>query len=288
MKKSVPYLALLMSLSLIYSCRKDNPITKTGVSYGNGQSMAGSINGSQPWAADSFYSFSNSGLIVIICKNRSDGSQISIQIPSNIASGSYIITSQNSLYRVNFSVFGLNSYLSYGSLNITSNSNNTITGSVSGAFSFVNGNTNSLNLSIDSFKINYQPMATHLSAVINGTIWNALNLKNYTKINTGFGDSVLYINGNQSNSSNNDSIIVTVPLTIIAGTYGLTNPKSSQYSVSYFRSSFGEYDITTGKMTITMNNGTFISGNFQGPLTPNAPNGAAIQLTNGDFFIRYR
>ncbi len=286
MKKPILYLILLTGISFVYSCKKEVP--KTNSVNNNNQSMAGSINGSYAWAADSFYSFSNSGLIVIICKNKSDGSQISIQIPSNIAAGSYITTSQNSEYKVNFLVFGLNSYLSYGSLNISSNTNNTITGSISGQFTFIGGGSNSLNLNIEAFKINYQPIATHLSAIINGTSWNALNFKTYKKINTGFGDSVLYITGSKSISTNNDSIILSVPLTIIAGTYGLSNPRSSQYSVSYFKPSFGEYDISTGKMTITMNNGTFISGNFQGTLTPNAPNGTAIQLTDGDFFIRYR
>ena len=146
MKKTILYLILLTVISLVYSCKKDNPVHKNNSVNNKGQSMAGSINGTEAWAADSIYSFSNSGLIVIICKNKSDGSQLMIQIPSNISKGPHIITSQNSEYEVYFSVYGLNSYLSYGSLNINSDSNNTITGSVSGSFSLVNGNTNLLNL----------------------------------------------------------------------------------------------------------------------------------------------
>lgn len=287
MKKPVLYLILLTGISLVYSCKKDGP-TNNAVS-NNDQSMAGSINGKDAWAADSIYSFSNSGLIVMICKNRSDGSQVMIQIPSNISLGPHIITTQNSPYQVYFSVYGLNSYLSYGNLTINSDSNNTITGSISGSFSLVNGNTNLLNLTIEAFKINYQPIATSLSAIINDTNWSASNFKTYTRINAAFGDSGLFINGSRSNPANNDSIILTVPLSIIAGKYDLSNPQSSIYSVSYFKSSNNTKSyITSGKLTITMNTGTFISGNFQGTLTPDVPNGAAVQLTNGNFFIRYR
>jgi len=288
MKKTILYLILLTVISLVYSCKKDNPVHKNNSVNNKGQSMAGSINGTEAWAADSIYSFSNSGLIVIICKNKSDGSQLMIQIPSNISKGPHIITSQNSEYEVYFSVYGLNSYLSYGSLNINSDSNNTITGSVSGSFSLVNGNTNLLNLTIEAFKINYQPIATSVSAIINDTSWNASNFKTYTRINAAFGDSGLFINGSRSNSANNDSIILTFPLAIVAGKYDLTNPHTSVYGVTYFKSSNTAYYITTGKMTVTMNTGTFISGNFQGTLTQNAPNGAAAQLTDGNFFIKYR
>jgi len=288
MKKPLLYLILFTGISFIYSCKKDGPLNNNN-SVNNNQSMSGSINGKDAWAADSIYSFSNSGLIVIICKNKSDGSQIMIQIPSNISLGSHIITSQNSPYQVYFSVYGLNSYLSYGNLTINSDSNNTITGSISGSFSLVNGNTSLLNLTIEAFRINYQPIATRLSAVINDTNWNASNFKTYTRVNAAFGDSGLFINGSRSNSTNNDSIILTVPLAIQTGTYELSNPHSSQYLVSYFKpSSNTDYFITTGKMTVTMNTGTFISGNFQGTLTPDVPNGAAVQLANGNFFIRYR
>jgi hypothetical protein len=296
MFKKITALFALVLLTSLVSCSSDSD----GDSSVPSGTMSATIDG-QPWQSINGGALANlvdgfDGLALQIVAMKTDQSSVTMQFPiNNLTTGTHVFGADSAGQLSYVSSFtDMTMYTSAegnGSFTVTITDVNTEAGTISGTFS---GTL-------------IEMMGTESIEVTNGTM-NNITLKNtsvysngsmtltknggapFTMIDNPQQGTTLYIL--QSTLNNTISITgssmvandsfgiynITIPIDVTPGTYSLTSDNG--FGAAYGAGNNGEYDVTSGNITIVSHVGNTIVATFnftaQGPNTVNITNG---QLT---------
>ncbi len=261
---------------LLYSCKK-NDSTNTPKVANNTIPMAATIN-DIPWSANTVQGLDVSGTLILIGTKSSDGSNLLLVMPTNILPGSYTVSSSNGTYSAYYNTQNIQDYISYGVLVISSNANNTISGTFQGTLSDINQtSSNSLTLTTGVFTIKYSASIPSMSATFNGVNWVA-NVVSSTN------NGNLEIKGSDSSTTgaNWNGFFIDIPPNIKPGSYLLNQP-SFLYDIDYHTNK--GYFGMSGSINIITNINNIILGTFSGSYEDNS--GINVPVSRGYFLAKY-